>query len=103
MEGFINLDSNLIDNVSNLIKRKLFDKNENIHPYNENICSKCENNTFVEAHKAFLNSPPFLLIDFEVFIKNQKNLEDKINLGDYILTNIGPKTYVLYGFICEDQ
>ena len=57
----------------------------------------------VKTHKAFFNSPPFLLIDFYGSSKNSKKLENEINLSDFILTNIGPKKYGLFGFICEDQ
>ena len=98
---FLNLDSNAIDNISKLIK-KLFA--ENNHSYNHShYCIKCGNNTIIKSHKAFWNTPPFLLIEFDGPIKNSKKLEKEISIGEYTLTNIGPKKYELYGFICEEQ
>ena len=102
VSSFFNLYSNVIDNVSNLIKRELFSEDNNYN-YNNYYCSKCDINTFGMSHKAFFSNPPFLIIDFYGSTKNLKKLDNEINLTEYSLTNVGPKKYGLYAFICEGE
>ena len=102
VSSLLNLDANTIDNVSNLIKKELLDDDYN-NNHNNYFCPKCSQYSFGKTHKAFLNTPRFLLIDFYGTTKNTKKLEMEINLEDYILTNKGSKKYGLFGFICEEQ
>ena len=103
VSSFINLDSNRVDTISNLIKNELLDEDNQSENNNNYFCQFCQINTLGKSHKAFFNTPPFLLVNFYGPNKNLKKLENEINIGDYTLTNKGPKKYELYGFICEDQ
>ena len=51
--------------------------------------------------KAFLNTPNYLLIDFEGYTKIGKHLDERIDLTKYKLTNRGPNNYYLYAFITK--
>ena len=52
-----------------------------------------------------MNTPRFLLINFNGSVKKSQKLEKEIeiDIGEFTLTNIGPKQYGLYAFICEDK
>ena len=97
---FFNLDSSLIENISYMIKTKMSShlKKTNINYY----CMSCGDTNGIFENK-FFSSPKYLMIDFVGKIKNQKVLDYEIDLTEYMLTNIGPKKYKLYGYICQDQ
>ena len=56
-----------------------------------------------KTEKAFLNTPNYLLIDFEGYTKIGKHLNRKIVLTEYKLTNRGPNKYYLYAFITRNN
>ena len=99
--SFIALDSFTYDNVTNLMKRELINKPSNLNGYF--YCPNCRSRTIGICEKKLLNSPKYLIIDFFGSPKNQKNLEDEIDMSYYIVSNIGPRKYKLYGYICEAQ
>ena len=103
VSSLLSLDSTIVDNVSNLIIRELFSEDNNPYYNNNYYCSVCNINTFGKSHKVFFNTPPFLLIDFYGATKNLKKLDNVLNLTDYSLTNVGPKKYGLYAFICTQN
>ena len=92
---FISLPSNPKDKISNLIKDYFADKPAEIK------CKKCSNNGI--KINAFFNTPKFLMINFDGEEKNEKILDDIIDLSPYPISNIGPKKYKLYAFITKDN
>ena len=56
-----------------------------------------------KTEKAFLNTPNYLLLDFEGNIKVGKHLDEIIDLTEYKLTNRGPNKYYLYAFITRNN
>ena len=99
--SFLALDSFTYDNVTNLMQRELINKPSNLNSYL--YCPNCRTKTIGICEKKLLNSPKYLIIDFFGSPKNQKNLEDEIDMSYYIISNIGPRKYKLYGYICEAQ
>ena len=98
VESFVELDSSANDNVTNLIQKYLLGNvSQNYY------CIYCMRNTMGICEKKFLNSPKYLIIDFHGEQKNQKFLENEIDLSNHIISNIGPKKYKLYGYISEAQ
>ena len=66
----------------------------------EYLCPYC-GSLDLKEEKLFLNSPQYLIIEFEN--KNNIILNDTINLSPYILTNVGPKKYDLFAVINEEN
>ena len=99
--SFIALNSFTYDNVTNLMRRELINKPSNLNGYF--YCPNCRSKTIGICEKKLLNSPKYLIIDFFGSPKNQKNLDDEIDMSYYIVSNIGPRKYKLYGYICEAQ
>ena len=99
VSSFISLSSTIVDNVSNLIKKELFTLDDKTNE--EYFCFKCKYKTTGKFEKLFFNSPKYLLIQFSGTEKNQKFLENEINLSNYILTQKGPRKYKLFGFISK--
>ena len=92
----ISLPSNNKDKISNLIKDYLFaEKNDEIK------CQKCSSNGI--KINAFFTTPKFLMINFDGEKKNEKVLDEIIDLSPYPLSNIGPKKYKLYAFITKEN
>ena len=58
VSSLLNLDSNLIDNVSNLIKKELFSE-DSYYNNNNYYCQICKTNVLGKSRKTFLNTPPF--------------------------------------------
>ena len=85
------------DNVTNLMVKYMMSPSNN----NSTICNSCNNN-MVQKYYSFMNTPKYLLIDFEGR-KLSKYLEDEIDLSAYLMTNIGPKKYRLYAYITKDN
>ena len=96
--NFLGLSGGINGNINNLIKSTM----EETENSNQNY--KCKNDLY-EGHgrteKVFINTPNYLLIDFEGHEKIQKNLDEKLDLTEYKLINIGPNQYTLYAFIIK--
>lgn len=89
----ISIQTGINQNLSDLIKYSF-----NSQLSNNNIqCSNC-NTSNLNVEKFFLNSPRYLIIEFEN--KNNIILEDSIDLSPYILSNIGPRIYDFFAVIC---
>ena len=67
---------------------------------NNNLCPKCNTNNLINE-KLFLNSPKYLIIEFENI--NSIILDDTIDLSNYILTDIGPKKYDFFAVISREN
>ena len=50
-----------------------------------------------------MNTPKYLLFDFQGYIHKTKELELEIDLTNYSMSNLGPKKYNLYAYIREDE
>jgi ubiquitin C-terminal hydrolase len=63
-------------------------------------CSYC-NTSSLKEEKFFLNSPPYLIIEFE----NKDNiiLDNSIDISPYLLTNVGPKKYDFFAVINGEE
>ena len=96
---FLPLPGGMDGNVSDLIKYNIKEESEIINQSNKCTCGKNEGNE--KPEKAFLNTPKYLFIDFEGQMKKQRQLEEKIDLSEYKLTNRGPDQYLLYAFIIK--
>ena len=82
----------------NLMKLIKFYINQEISN-NNNLCPNC--NTKIINEKLFLNSPKYLIIEFENI--NSIILDDTIDLSNYILTDIGPKKYDFFAVISREN
>lgn len=92
---FVPLPANYKDNIINLIKSYALNSK-----YVELLCNKCFNKG-KKKHILF-NSPKYLLIFFDGKMKNEKIIDEVIDLSSYITTNIGPKKYKLQSFIIRE-
>jgi hypothetical protein len=105
---------NKCDNIINLNKNILFSisiKTEMNQPLSDlivinfkkeltnNTCPIC--NSFLKEERYFLNSPQYLIIEFEN--RNNILLDDTIDLTPYILTNVGPIKYDFFAVINEEK
>ena len=96
----INLPSEKKGKVSDLIYNFIhFSNDDNNKNYK---CSKCNINGPAKKQKVFLNSPKYIIIDFEGSKQVEKNL-NKLDLTEYILSNKGPTIYNLYAFIIKEK
>lgn len=95
---FIGLSAPLNNSISNLIQQYMYSQKYISNSY----CPFCNNNSQNIELNTFLYTPKYLLIDFEGLPKNQKQLENEIDLTYCIKTNKGPRTYHLYALICKD-
>ena len=77
----------------------LIDCNINTFIMNKN-CQYCGASD-LKKEKLFLNSPKYLIIEFEN--KNNIILNDTIDISPYHLTNVGPKKYDLFAVINEEN
>jgi hypothetical protein len=86
--------------VSNLIKNFMNSPLEGFSNENK-YCNLCNSNDNAKIENSFLNTPKYLIIDFQR--KNNSNyyLANEINLTQYAMTNIGPKIYNLYTVITK--
>ena len=66
-------------------------------------CNVCNCKVNVQKVYSFLNTPKYLLIDFEGKNKSSKILENEISLTNYAMSNIGPKIYNLYAVITKND
>jgi len=99
--NFLGIPGGIVGNVSNLIKYSIKEESENASQNYRCKCGMYKGNGITE--KAFLNTPNYLFIDFEGPLRNQKHLEEQIDLTEYKLTNIGPDKYSLYAFISNSN
>ena len=86
--------------ISDLIERYMLSSNDN--ELINNKCNKCFENGIIKCENHFLNSPNYLIICFEGKNKAYKNL-NKIDLTQFIISDIGPKNFYLYSFIAQDD
>jgi len=97
--NFLGLPGGFDGNIIKLIKYSLMEKTGNS---SQNYVCK---NDFYEGHgkteKVFMNTPNYLLIDFEGQTKTKKHLDENLDLTEYILINRGPNKYSLYAFIIK--
>ena len=93
---FIHLPSERKDTVSNLIKDFIYTSKKI-----DMKCKTCSNEGV--TRNVFFSSPKYLIIQFNGKIKEGKILEAKIDLNNYIFSNIGPKIYILHSFIVKEN
>jgi hypothetical protein len=104
--GVIDFNNKILFSISvhtlmNQNLNSLIDCNINKLIVNKNyLCPYCDNSNLKEE-KWFLNSPHYLIIEFEN--KNNIILNDTIDLRPYLLTNMGPKKYDLFAVINEEN
>ena len=94
--SFLSLDNNNPNNITTLIKMKL--GRNFIKQFVQCNCCGFRGNLIEE--KYFFNTPDYLVIDLDEGAK--VNFDYKINLNEYIKTNIGPKKYELYAVINKE-
>ena len=97
--NFLPLPGGFDENVSNLIKYYMMEESENTFQKYTCTCGIYQGKGKIE--KAFLNTPKYLFIDFEGYSKIRKQLDEKIDLTKYKLTNRGPNKYSLYAYITK--
>ena len=97
--NFLPLPAGFYDNISNLIKYSITKGTNNTFQYY--MCKCLIYSGYGKYEKAFLNTPNYLLIDFEGYTKIGKHLDERIDLTKYKLTNRGPNNYYLYAFITK--
>ena len=97
--NFIGVPGGFSGNVSYLIKYSMKEESENANQVYTCKCGTYSGNGITE--KALLNAPKYLFIDFEGQMKIQRQLDEKIDLTEYKLTDIGPDQYYLYAFITK--
>jgi serine/threonine protein kinase len=95
---FLPLNSTENDKISFLISEYM-NKSTDFISYGNYYCTDCEGNVPGRKKIGLMNSPLYLLIQFAGDKKEKKQLENEINLSDYLLTNIGKKVYELYALI----
>ena len=92
----LNLNAEQKNKITNLIADYVYtSKNIDIR------CNKCFNKGV--TRNVFFSSPIYLIIQFNGKIKEGKILEEKIDLNNYIFSNIGPKIYILHSFIVKEN
>jgi hypothetical protein len=97
--NFLGLPGGMDGSVSYLIQYYM---KEECNYISQSYTCKCGKNKDQEKpEKAFLNTPKYLFIDFEGQNKKQRQLDEKLDLTEYKLTNIGPNQYYLYAFIIK--
>ena len=94
----INIASKSQDNITNIIKNYM---KENAKDNCK--CSTCFYRGPGENEKKFYISPKFLIINFEDNNKLKNSFEEIIDLSSYILTDIGPKKYILFALIKKEN
>jgi hypothetical protein len=97
--NFLGVPGGFSGNVSYLIKYSMKEESENINQVYICKCGTYRGNGITE--KALLNTPQYLFIDFEGQTKMQRQLDEKIDLTEYKLTDTGPNQYYLYAFITK--
>ena len=97
--NFLGLPGGMEGSVSNLIKYYIQEENENTNQVL--TCECCKNEVHGNVEKAFLNTPKYLFVDFESRLRKKRQLDEKLDLTEYKLTNRGPDQYFLYAFIIK--
>ena len=97
--NFLGVPGRFSGNVSYLIKYSMKEESENTNQVYTCKCGTYSGNGITE--KALLNAPQYFFIDFEGQTKIQRQLDEKIDLTEYKLTDIGPDQYYLYAFITK--
>ena len=100
IQYFINLPSEIRGTVSDLINYYIYpSKDDNGKNY---TCVKCTQKGPGKKKNVLLNTPKYLIIDFEGHKKTHKNL-NTINLSKFTFSRNGPKIYNLYAFIIKEK
>ena len=84
------------ENLNNLIQNYIYKGTLN----SKLQCSIC-NSIELSAQRFFINSPFFLIIEFEN--KNQINIDEIIDITNYKLNNVGPSRYEFFALISEEN
>lgn len=91
---FISLPASNKDKISNLVKN-FFETSKKM----EMKCKKCSNHG-IKSNKIF-TTPKFLMFNIDGEPKEEKILDEIIDITPYKLSNIGPSKYYLYAFISK--
>ena len=94
----ISIQTDKNQNLENLLKRYF---NQQISNYTV-TCPDCNLNNLIEE-RFFVNSPQYLIIEFENKNENNITLDDTIDLSPYILTNLGPRKFEFFAVISEEK
>lgn len=81
-----------------------FEKEKIIENVNQIYCYRCQEagQNIILTNKLF-STPPTLMIFFENVSENDHfTFEEYINLGNHIITNIGPRSYELFALIFKE-
>ena len=95
---FITLNGSLIDSTGNLVNSYI----SNQYNSENNFCNNCNYFGPGKKEKEFLNTPKYLLLDFEGE-KKIKELDDEKDFTYYKITNLGSKKYKLFAFITKEK
>ena len=99
--NFLLLPRGYNESVKNLIRYYIIEQNKYSFYYNE--CKLGNYKGYGWAKKVLLNTPNYLLIDFEGYNKTLKHLVEKLDLSEYKSNNRGPNIYLLYAFITKSN
>ena len=100
--NFIPLCSTEKGEISNLLFNYMSQSNND--SFSQNFeCFKCSYKSPGKVEKIFINTPKYLIIEFVGERKEEKILDDRLDLSSYNLMNIGPKKYSLYAYIFKEN
>jgi len=98
ISSFIPLNGNIIDSIGNLVNGYI-SKQYNL---DNGYCDNCNYSGPGKKEKGFLNTPKYLILDFEGE-KEMKILDNEIDLTYNSITNIGSKKYKAFAFITKER
>lgn len=94
----ISLPSNIKGNLSDLLKKYMSEITPN--PNQQYTCNKCGHDVLGKKEYNFLNTPKYLIIDFEGLEKEKKTLDEVLDLTQYYLSDKEiTKKYNLFAII----
>jgi len=96
--SFITLNGSLIDSIGNLVNSYI----SNQYNSENSFCSNCNYSGPGKKEKGFLNTPKYLLLDFDGE-KEIKELDNEIDLTYNKITNLGYKKYKVFAFITKGK
>ena len=99
ISSFLPLPGYDIDKVSNLINNYISNQDSSKNIYQ---CNSCYYNGPGKKEKGFINTPKFLLIDFNT-PQDLKFLDETLDFTSYSFGKIGPKKYKIFAFIIKDK
>ena len=99
-KNILNFNNNILFSLSIPTANNLNLQNLMSFYFNKQIlnisCSNC-NTSSLKEEKFFINSPQYLIIEFED--KNNIILDNSIDISPYLLSNVGPKKYDFFAVI----